>query len=41
MPWGSQADEAQTILAHARSLGVRGEGIEADLSDPGVPAVRF
>lgn len=41
MPWGSQADEAQTMLAYARALGVRAEGMEADLSDPGVPAHVF
>lgn len=41
MPWGSQADEAQSILADARLLGVRAAGMEADLSDPTVPARIF
>jgi 3-oxoacyl-[acyl-carrier protein] reductase len=41
MPWGSRADEAQTILAEARLLGVRAAGMEADLSDPNMPARIF
>lgn len=41
MPWGSRDEEAQAILADAWSLGVRVAGIEADLSDPAVPAGIF
>jgi len=41
MPWGSQDTEAEAILADARSLGVRAAGIEADMSDPTVPAHIF
>ncbi len=38
MAWGSRDAEAESILADARSLGVRAVGIEADLSDPATPA---
>ncbi|RLT35576.1 MAG: SDR family oxidoreductase [Chloroflexi bacterium] len=41
MPWGSRDEEAEAILADARSLGVRAEGMEADLSDPAAPARIF
>ncbi len=41
MLWGSREEEAEAILADARLLGVRAAGIEADLSDPTVPARIF
>ena len=41
MAWGSRDEEAESILAEARLLGVRASGIEADLSDPNVPARIF
>jgi len=41
MPWGSRDEEAESILADARAMGVRAEGMEADLSDPAVPAHIF
>lgn len=41
MLWGSRDEEAEAILADARLLGVRAAGIEADLSDPTVPARIF
>lgn len=41
MEWGSRDEEAEGILADARLLGVRAEGMEADLSDPAVPAQIF
>jgi 3-oxoacyl-[acyl-carrier protein] reductase len=41
MPWGSRAEDAQEILAAARSMGVRVAEMEADLSDPALPAHIF
>jgi len=41
MAWGSRDEEAEGILADARLLGVRAAGMEADLSDPNVPARIF
>lgn len=41
MSWGSRDEEAEGILTDARLLGVRAEGMEADLSDPAVPARIF
>lgn len=41
MEWGSRDEEAESILADARSLGVRAVGIEADLADPTAPAQIF
>jgi 3-oxoacyl-[acyl-carrier protein] reductase len=41
MEWGSRDEEAEGVLADARSLGVRAAGVEADLSDPAVPAQIF
>ncbi len=41
MPWGSQDEEAEGILTDAHGLGVRALGMEADLSDPNVPARIF
>lgn len=38
MAWGSRDDEAESILAELREMGVEAEGLEADLSDPAVPA---
>ena len=41
MPWGSDASEAEDIVKGLRERGVRAEGVEADLADPGVPARLF
>ena len=41
MDWGSRDEEAESILAEARLTGVRAAGMEADLSDPTVPARIF
>ncbi|MBX3060480.1 MAG: SDR family oxidoreductase [Anaerolineae bacterium] len=41
MPWGSQADEAESVIAELRQMGVRAEGLELDLSDPAAPGVLF
>lgn len=41
MPWRSQADEAQDIIRQVQTLGSRGMGIEADLSDTRVPQKIF
>lgn len=41
MPWGSQTDEAESIIAELRQMGVRAEGLELDLSDPAAPGVLF
>ncbi len=37
-PYGSDAGEAEEVLDGVRGLGVRAAGMEADLSDPQVPA---
>ncbi len=34
MPWGGSQEEAQELLAQLRSLSVRAEAMEVDLSDP-------
>ncbi len=41
MPWGSQADEAEALIAELRQWGVRADGLELDLSDPVAPTVLF
>lgn len=41
MAWGSRDEEAEAILADARAMGVRAEGMEADLSDPASPVRIF
>jgi 3-oxoacyl-[acyl-carrier protein] reductase len=37
MPWGVEDTEAEQILDALRQTGVRADGIEIDLSDPGGP----
>lgn len=37
-PWGEDPGAVEAILGKARELGVRAEYVEADLSDPTVPA---
>lgn len=41
MPWGSQADEAESVIAELRQMGVKAAGLELDLSDPAAPAALF
>lgn len=41
MPWGIHPDEPEALLQDLRGLGVRAEALEADLSDPQVPASLF
>jgi len=41
MPWGSNSREAEDIVKEPKAKGVRAEGMEADLSDPGTPARLF
>jgi 3-oxoacyl-[acyl-carrier protein] reductase len=41
MPWGSNHSEAEDILTDLKAKGVRAEGMEADLSDPEIPAGLF
>lgn len=41
MPWGSQPQEAEALLAEWRSMGVQAVGLELDLSDPTAPARLF
>jgi 3-oxoacyl-[acyl-carrier protein] reductase len=37
MPWASDEDEPEALLAELRATGVRAEGFEADLSQPDAP----
>src|SRR5215207_4524804 len=41
MPWGSNAGEAEDVVRGLKEKGVRAEGMEADLADPGAPARLF
>lgn len=41
MPWGSRGGEPLALLQELRALGVRAEGVEADLADPARPAQVF
>lgn len=41
MPWGTDPDAPAQLQQKAASLGARARGIEADLSDPAVPAQLF
>jgi len=38
MPWGSSPNEPQEIIEELRTLGIRAEGVEADLADPEIPS---
>ena len=37
MPWGADDDAPETLLKDLRRMGVRAEGMEIDLSQPGSP----
>lgn len=41
MPWGSQASEAEELIADLKAMGVRAERLELDLASEGAPAVLF
>jgi len=41
MSWGSNAEEAGQIIESLKQLGVKAGGVEADLSDPDIPAWIF
>lgn len=41
MPWGSQQDEAEGLLAELRHSGIPAAGLELDLSDPAAPVQLF
>lgn len=41
MPWGSQANEAEQLLAELQGMGIQAAGMELDLGDPAAPSVLF